>query len=1066
MNKPFHIYRSSAGSGKTRTLAKEYIKLALSGKPDYYRFILAVTFANKATLEMKERIMRYLDDFSKGKSNDLGIEIRTELKLTENQLTTKSKEIQSAILHHYSQFSISTIDSFFQKVIRSFTREAGLLGNFRLEVDNDLVLEEVISELMDELGSNEQLTRWVVEFSKEKLSEGKAWNITKSLKEFSREIFNENFKVIEDDILKPFETDKNPYHRYLAILRKEITFFEDKMKGIAQRAITILNKHGITADDFNNKDKGTAFKYFTNFSQNQYQEVKPFLKDSLESAEKWPAKKGSNYTMLLQLTKDHLMPLLHEMVSYDKQNFQKYNSAKLVLKNFYSFGLIADITRKLKDYKEENNLMLLSDAPKFLNGVINNSDTPFIYEKIGSFFRNYLIDEFQDTSGYQWKNFLPLLKDSLDQNQINLIVGDVKQSIYRWRGGDLQILQNEVEEVIGNSQTQITSLDTNYRSAGNVVAFNNALFKQASVYISDVLQQPLPELAFSDVVQKPFRFPSKGYVRINFLERGEEEDSWDGQAMLQLPRIIEELQEKKVALKDIAIIVRKNAEGQRIATYLLQYKKSPDARPGFSYEVVSSESLRIDTATSVNLLLSALKYLNNPNDAVVRGQLAYEVTKGQKLESIFYEAGKNSMESILPEEFIRYNTWLNKLSIFELTEELIRIFKLGDDQKELTYLQAFQDLVLEFAAQEKNDVASFLLWWDNNKSKKSIQVAGNVDAVNILTIHKSKGLQFKYVIVPFCNWKLNHEQQPLLWTTSSVKPFDTLGHLAVRYNQSLNRSLFQEDYFEELVKAHLDNLNLLYVAFTRAEEGLIVSAPRPNEKSRERRSDDRKLGSVGDLLYECVQGNPSFNPETNEYELGELEKLSEQFNDDTYTPTSLTAYASYDWREKLVIKRQGAEFFQEAVSGKRIKINYGIALHSLLAKIDNHSQARDSLALFQIQSGAGEEEIALVRITLEKMMKHPIIRKWFGKEWEVKTEIDVLLPGGKQSRIDRVMIGSERTVIVDYKTGKKKLIDRTQVEQYAQTLSQMGYANVEAYLLYLEELEIVEVMSKSNLSLF
>lgn len=1066
VNKPFHIYRSSAGSGKTRTLAKEYIKLALSGKPDYCRFILAVTFANQATLEMKERIMRYLDDFAKGKANDLGNEIIKELGLTEAQLISRSKEVQSSILHHYSQFAISTIDAFFQKVIRSFTREAGLLGNFRLEVDNDLVLEEVIAELMDELGTNEQLTQWVVEFSRDRLLEGENWNITEALKGFSKEIFNENFKVIEDDILKPFEKKKNPYHEYLVILRKEVAVFQDTMKGLAQRALEILSKSHITADDFNGKDRGTAFKYFTKFSQSEYFEMNVTVKASLESAEKWPAKKSLNYRTLLQLAENELIPLLREMVSYDEKNFKKFNSARLVLKNFYSFGLLADITRKLKDYKEENNLMLLSDAPKFLHGVINDSDTPFIYEKVGSFFKNYLIDEFQDTSGYQWKNFLPLLKDSLDQNQSNLIVGDVKQSIYRWRGGDLQLLQSEVEEEIGKSRTEITPLDTNYRSAENIVTFNNTLFQLASAIVSEVLEQPLPEQAFSDVHQKSFRFPGKGYVRINFMERGEDEESWDEQAMKQLPYLLEELQDKKVALKDMAIIVRKNAEGQRIATYLLQYKNSAEAKPNYKYDVVSRESLRLDTAASVNLLLSALKYLDNPNDAVVRGQLAFEVTKGQQLESIFYDAGKNNLQSILPEEFVRYNNWLNKLSIFELTEELIRIFKLGDEPKELAYLQAFQDLVLEFAAQEKNDVASFLLWWENNKSKKSIQVAGNVDAVNILTIHRSKGLQFKYVIIPFCQWKLNHEQPPLLWTASSEKPFDTLGHLAVRYSSSLDRSLFQEDYQQELIKAHLDNLNLLYVAFTRAEEGLIISASKPNQKNLDKARTEKRLGTVGDLLYECVRQEPDYNTEMSQFMSGTLEKLNTTLHGEEYKPISLIEYASYDWRKKLVIKKQGAEFFLPEVSDKRVKINYGIALHSALAKIHHAAQVKEVLHELHVNNELAKEEMDVIEATLENMMKHPVIGKWFGKEWSVKTEATVLMPGTRQSRIDRVMMGAKRTVIVDYKTGEKKDIDRKQVEEYAGILSRMGYANVEAYLLYLEDLEVVEVMSKSNLSLF
>ncbi len=374
---------------------------------------------------MKARIMKYLDDFAKGNVNDLAAEIRQTLKLTDQQLIDKSKDVQSAILHHYSQFAISTIDAFFQKVIRSFTREAGLLGNFRLEVDNELVLSEVIGGLMDELGSNRQLTEWVVEFSKDRLAEGENWNITRALEGFSKEIFSENFKVIEDDILNRFEREENPYGKFIIIFKKEIGEFMNFMADRANLGLSILAENSITENDFSFGNAGTPLKYFQLFAQGEYTGVGSRIQERVEDALAWPKKKGLNYERFLKLVKSDLQPILREMVTYQAQNINRYNSAKLVLENFYSFGLLADISRKLKQYKEENNLMLLADASKFLNKVINDSDTPFIYEKVGSFFKNYLIDEFQDTSGYQWKNFLPLLKDSLDQSQSNMVVGDV-----------------------------------------------------------------------------------------------------------------------------------------------------------------------------------------------------------------------------------------------------------------------------------------------------------------------------------------------------------------------------------------------------------------------------------------------------------------------------------------------------------------------------------------------------------------------------------------------------------------------------------------------------------------
>jgi ATP-dependent helicase/nuclease subunit A len=1055
LSKPFTLYRSSAGSGKTRTLAKEYIKLALSWQPDYYRHILAVTFANKATQEMKERILLYLAEFSRGDKNNLTEELKAELFLNDAKLKEKSKEVLSSLLHHYSQFSISTIDSFFQRVIRAFTREAGLLGNFRLEVDNDLVMDEVIADLMDELGpDNKQLTDWVIQFSRDRLLDGENWNVTFALKIFAQEIFKEQFKSVEAEILTG-ENNRDVYLQMVRTLGKEIAVFENFMKGVAQEALEILAVNNIGADDFNYKDQGTALKYFREFAKGNY-----FLSDgariqsALLSPGDWPAKKSLNYQKLKDLADRELISLLKKMTDYDSKNYTRYKSCIEVLKNFYAFGLIADITRKLKVYKQENNIMLLSDAPQFLNGVINNSDTPFIYEKVGSFFRNYLIDEFQDTSFFQWQNFLPLLKEAGDQNQKCLIVGDVKQSIYRWRGGDLSLLQNEVVKQFGKEQVEILPLNTNYRSAGKIVEFNNALFSEASKIVEEQAKQPLPVEVFNDVSQTVSRFSEKGFVQVKFFEN-EEEDGWEVQAMEELPLWLERLQDKGAALKDIAILVRTNKEGQQIANYLLQFRSSPEAKPQYRYEVVSNESLRLDTSRSVSLLISAMLYLHNPDDAIARGQLAFEIATGDDYSKIFTAAGKNILVDIFPSELILNHQHFKRLSLFELTEELIRIFHLGESDEELAYLQAFQDLILEFSAREKTDLVSFLEWWELYKDKKSIQVSASVDAVNIITIHKAKGLQYKFVLIPFCNWRLNHEMQPLLWVKSNEKPFSDFGQLAVRYSTSLEKTYFKEDYRDEFTKAYLDNLNILYVAFTRAEEGLIAFARKPTIE---------RISTVGDLIFKVLKANPLFN--SNTFESGVLELLNKREEEKEFHQLTLKNYPSNDWRKKLVIKREGSEYFEVATSEKRSKINKGILVHQILSKIHYKNEAEDAVKDYFAVHALPEEDQESVKEQINKILQHRHTGNWFSKEWKVKTEAPILLPGQGQHRIDRVMFNDKRTVIIDYKTGEKKEQDRRQVEAYALVLTQMGYPNVEAYLLYLREMVVEEVVSKSNLNLF
>jgi ATP-dependent exoDNAse (exonuclease V) beta subunit len=1066
LTKTFHIYRSSAGSGKTRTLAKAYIKIALTGELDAFRYAIAVTFANKATQEMKERILRYLSDFASGRKNNLTDELLAELKLTPDELQRRSSHVLSLILHRYSQFSISTIDAFFQRVIRSFTREAGLLGNFRLEVDNEFVLDEVIADLMDELGpNNPELTEWVTDFSRDRLLEGENWNITYALKQFAMEIFKDQFKEVEDAIL----SSKNPqadYKRVLTTLRGVIQKFTDHMQAKAEVAVRILAQNGITKEDFNYKDQGTAWKFFAEFAAGRYWgDFGSRVEGAALSASEWPSKKiPARFNKLRDLAERELMPILREMLEYNKEEYSLVRSAKEVLKNFYAFGLISDLTRKLRTYRDENNVMLLSDASKFLNGVINNSDTPFIYEKVGSYYRNYLIDEFQDTSGFQWRNFLPLLKEASDQNNSNLIVGDVKQSIYRWRGGDLELLQNEVAREFGVHRVDTLTLDSNYRSAQTIIEFNNKLFAAASREIGMMVNNSLPVDVFHDAVQKHVRWPAAGFVRFSILERADDEEDWMSTALTMLPGWFEQLQDKGVQLKDIAILVRKNDEGQRIANFMLQYRTSENAKKNYRYDVVSNESLRLDTSLSVNVLIAALRLLNNPGDLIARGQLAYELSILPGLDETFHKVRDGSLESlqqIFPKDFIEQMPMLKRLALFELTEVLIRIFGLGKQKEELAYITSFQDQVLEFSGREKADVTSFLEWWEMYKSDKSrsIKVSDSVDAANIMTIHASKGLEFKYVIVPFCSWRLNHEIPPLLWVKTDVDPFSKLGALAVRYNEPLEKTIFAAAYQEERTKVHLDNLNLLYVAFTRAEAGLIAFAPE---------SRSGKVQTVGDLVQRAFLTDQSLAKSLTgrEFAMGEVVALKDEREKESILAVKLDGYHSADWRNKLVIKREGAEFFEDKITDKRAKINRGILLHTIMSRIEYKTDAKQKLADFFLESALPPEEIEIITNQVHSILDHSQMGAWFTKDWKIKAEAMVLLPGGLQKRIDRIMLSDTRTVIVDYKTGSRKAIDKEQVEQYAVVLTQMGYPNVQAFLVYLSDLKVEEVIRKSNLSLF
>lgn len=1024
---------------------------------------------------MKDRILAYLDDFANGRPHSLAAELQQELSMDPQTFRQHSQEVQSTLLHHYDHFGISTIDAFFQKVIRSFTREAGLVGDYRLEVDQDAVLEEVIDNLIDELGANKELTDWVVEFAKENLENERSWDVRYSLIEFAKEIFREEFKEIEDVVNET--TSQRGFFKELKdqLWSLKNTYISEVSKP-AREALNIIQLKRWQMEDFSYGRTSGLLTFFTQFAfeknLSKYKAPGDRIRNYFSEPVNWPGKKFAHAKDMIATADADLVPLLLRIVGTFDLNHKMALSAEVALKNMYVFGLIADISRKLKEYKDDNNLMLLADAPKFLNGVIRDSDTPFIYEKVGSFYRNYLIDEFQDTSGLQWQNFQPLIVNSLDQGYPSLVVGDVKQAIYRWRGGDLTLLQEKIIDLVGEERIEKQELDRNFRSAYRIVNFNNALFKSASDVISAASGVMVSSIVYGDVAQQTSR-TEEGFVQLQFIQEEKSMDdgsetravqSWKDLALDQLPLTLESLQEKGATLKDIAILVRKNDEGQKIASWLLQYKNSPKAKPHCAYDVVSNESLRIDGAASVNLLLGAMRYLLNTDDSIARAQLGYEFARlhepGRELSEVFAVSNQNVFENNLPPAFTKEKPALKKLPLIELTETLISVFGLGTIQGELVYLQAFQDLVLEFNTRERNDLGAFLEWWEANKRKKSIQISGEVNAVQILTIHKSKGLQFKYVIIPFCSWSLDHEtwQAPNLWVSSPEPPFKNAGYLPVKYARNLEETFFSEFYAEEKTKTYLDNLNLLYVAFTRAESGLIVYAPAMDTRGVN--------GTIAALVHKSIQSDAILMKDWNEQEL--LWTSGNWNGDDTqlkdYSQSlHLAEYLSSPWRDKLVIRQSGASFFQDAPDDQRQKMNHGIYMHAVLSRMHYSDEMEVMLDQILREGFITETEKEPLESQLSDLLKNPKVSNWFSRDWEVRTEVPILLPNGEENRVDRLLVKGRQAVVVDFKTGLRKKSDEKQVLQYMEILRQMNYPEVEGYLLYLRESEIIEVKAGARL---
>ncbi|MDZ4716271.1 MAG: UvrD-helicase domain-containing protein [Cytophagales bacterium] len=1060
--KTFTLYRSSAGSGKTRTLAKEYLKWALQHRAQYFRHILAVTFTNKATQEMKDRILAYLGAFARGESDSLAEELKKELGMDNQAFQQNCAELLTLILHQYDQFSISTIDAFFQRVIRSFTRESGLIGDYRLEVEQDAVLEEVINNLIDELVDKQELTQWVVEFAKENLENDKAWDVRSILVDFASEIFRDEFKAIEDELME--HTKQPDFFRHL---RDELWKVKNAfLKGVSVPATDVLKIWETNQWDPGHFKWGSTSgltKYFEQFANGKMLKSFELIKDRMRGdflhAKNWPSKNYPQKTAtILQVAETEFIPRIKAINDLYDREYARALTAEIALQNLYVFGLLADIARKLQDYKRENNLMLLADAPKFLNKIIGDSDTPFVYEKVGSFYRHYLIDEFQDTSGFQWNNFLPLLTNGLDEGYPSMVVGDVKQAIYRWRGGDLSLLEKTIEHDIGAGRMDIRKLESNFRSAEKIVVFNNAMFTALAAIASEETESAIAPSVYRDVMQATGA-EAGGFVHVSFLEE-EGEETWKSSAQKKIPKHLEMLQQRGIPLADIAILVRRNDEGQKIAAMLLEYRNSEQALPDCRYDVVSNESLRIDGASTVNLLLGAMRYLLNPDDATARAQLSYEYARlhepTRNEADVFAVANQVFFESQLPEKFTREKISLKKLPLFELTETIIDIFDLGRQKGELVYLQAFQDLVLEFYSRERNDLASYLEWWELNKSKEktSIKLSGEVNAVKILTIHKAKGLEFKYVIIPFCSWNIDHEKflAPNLWVTSNEQPFSSAGYLPVKYGKVLGRTYFAVPFQEERIRVHLDNLNLLYVALTRAERGLIIMAPHPDTRSN--------VKSVAGWLYKAIQSSDTlsetWNSATQEFSLGEILHAKEKASQRAGT-VELLAYETSRWRDKLVIRQAGNIFFQGMSSDTRGRINYGIHLHAVLSRIKTRDDVAPTLVRLVQEGLVVETERPVLEVELNELLSNPVVARWFELGWDVRNEVPILLPGNTASRIDRLLLKENHAIVIDFKTGEKSKTDQKQVMEYMDILKQMGFTEVEGYLLYTRDKEVLSL---------
>ncbi|MFC3881813.1 UvrD-helicase domain-containing protein [Algoriphagus namhaensis] len=1078
--KPFIIYKSSAGSGKTYTLTLEYLKLALRSSHTFKQ-ILAVTFTNKATQEMKERILEVLARLSREIRPEefLDEQLMIALNCDADELQKRSRETLLDILHGYGYFAVSTIDSFFQRVIRSFAREMDLQAKFELELDQSAVLERLVDRIVEKVAEDKSLLNWLVAYAEEQIEDGKSWDIRNGIKGLGTEIFQEKFKVHQALFNQTIGKEG-----FLADFRKKVqldrALILQEAEAIKKEAEEIRLRFGLEWIDF----KGGNNSFAKRFGQVGTDSNKPIpaltepMKQNLPDAQNWFTKTSIHAAAIEQAANEGLIALIFKLPPL----LTRWNTIQALSKNLNAFGVFSNLLNELRDLKEEEGILLISDVNDFLKGITSDNEAPFIYEKIGNQYQHFLIDEFQDTSEFQWSSFKPLLVNSLGSMNTNLIVGDVKQSIYRWRGGRLELLLNEVQEQIQEAYHQVKKLETNFRSLPKVIDFNNALFGVFPELMQGAMEteystdsENLLGDAYEDVAQqvpkKKRLLDFKGRIRLEFKQKEsrtsyaaeeEDEEESDDTVLDKLPGLVMQLQDQGYALRDIAFLVRKNDQGADIADKLMSYGQDhPESN--YRFDVLSEDSLFVSKSAAVKAVVALLQYLANPADNVPLKTFwyYYSLIHGISYSHELFE--KNSLPSELKVKQIELNknlkTWL-QMPLMELIEEILSFSDLLDAEIDLAYVSGIKEAAFDFVKKNRADLQGFLDWWELNHQKRTVKIPEDHDAMRILTIHKAKGLQFKVVIMPYLDWQMvaDKTQAPILWSEYDVsEQLKTV--LPLTHTSILQDSAFQDLYQKEVRLAYLDSLNMLYVAFTRAEEQIFGFADFTQTKAGK-----VSLKRTGNLLYQLFStGFTSIELESKKYwdqealvfDWGETSNLKSA----RVTQNNLAMairWESVAWSGKLKTREYAWDFSENGVSA-RAQRKLGLLVHEILEEAKTGEHAMNLLQQMTFEGRLDEETAVQVKTQLENLFLTPEFVQWYQSDFQVMAEQGILLPGGKQKRPDRILIGPNEALVIDFKTGEKKDVHQKQVKEYMDLTRNLTQLPVKGYVCYLDPTEIISV---------
>lgn len=1027
----FKIYSASAGSGKTYALTKEYLKLLLANdSPAKFRQILAITFTNKAVDEMKTRILDNLFAFGQKtipkKQQPLFHTLCQELALSEMELQQRSQKALKRILHNYSFFEISTIDKFNHKIIKTFARDLHLSQNFEVELDIELLLEEAVGRLLERAGSDAELTEVLIAFSLEKIDDDKSWNIAYDLLEIGKLLFQENHAAHVDPLRSKSIGDFKEIQKKLA---SDATLLEAKIVEMAQKSLQEMDHQGFEASDF---PRQTLPNHFKKMVAGEFDPKKIYTSKTLEpNLVEGKLLKANDKRDVSELT----MTLLNTFLSL-KQHIYRRAYLKNIYGNMVPLTLLNEIAKEIRNIELDRDIIPISSLNAILSKEIKDQPVPFIYERMGEKYRHYFIDEFQDTSQMQWENLVPLIGNALEsedekhQRGSLFLVGDVKQAIYRWRGGRaeqfLDLLNGTTKPFV--VEPSINSLDTNWRSYDEIVQFNNRFFTT----VAPVLQNDAyRNLFLQDSHQKTNNRPG-GFVQLSFLENGIEnkEETYCSKTL----ETIHHLTSEGYPYSDICILVRDNKNGMLLADFLAQNH----------VPIISSDALLLNNNDKVTFLMALLRIMQNPQDREAAYMALLFLVKDETDKHGVISKYLDQVRIYLLEHYGFDMERLRGQSVFTILESAIVQFELAHDST--AYLTFLMDEVLLVEKRMGASIHSFLQYWEQKKDSLSIAAPDNVNAVRIMTIHKAKGLEFPFVIFPFANALLDDKRKKKKsWVPATASETDLgLNEFLINMNKDMLEYNVESAriYTDEEQKSFLDAMNVLYVALTRPVKGLYVFT----ETGKELGSLE-SVSSYADLFqwYLHDQGIPK--NETGQYTFGTFPKNAAPLEPKNDTHIAYVTRPKGD--QGFLISTASGRLWDD--DGRLEAIEMGNLIHYALSQINTAKDVPQVVEKLQLAGHFQKDASGEIQQKLMDVVTHPDLKTYFSTAFEILNEQEILTVDGWSLRPDRIVVSNGKATVLDYKTGKPSASHKEQIMQYADALKVMGYKIEHTIIVYIDQ---------------